>query len=80
MVLYVNAIGQWQILETNAKQRGKIKISFPVKLGSWCCASSVQRKNNNLTLVTLIVINNKIHMKNKLKFTAYRALTPKFWA
>ena len=79
MVFYVNAIGQWQILETNAKQRGKIKISFPVKLESWCCASSGQRKNNNLALGTFIVINNKIHMKNKLKFMAYRALTPRYW-
>ena len=44
MVLYMSAI---DVIGLHSRQkRGKVNISFPVKLGRWCCASSVQKKKS----------------------------------
>ena len=44
MVLYVSAIMFLETLETNARERVKVIISFPVKLGSRCCALLVYKE------------------------------------
>ena len=66
----MSAIGQQQTLEINARVGGKINIMLPVKLVSWCCASSVQLRRIIMTLVTFIVIkySKKIYELHSLLF------------